>query len=451
MIRSAPLFVALLPSALLSQQHAGIPEEVRANVHARVEAGTWPSLVIGIVDQQGKRYFAYGSTRAEGRAVDEHTVYEIGSVTKVFTSLALADMAVRGELDLDASLQELLPPEVKVPTRNGKPITPRLLAAQRSGLPRMPENFAPSDSTNPYADYDATRLFNFLSGYSLSHDPGERYEYSNLGLGLLGVVLARHDRASYEAMIQRRVLGPLGMSSTMIRLTPAARARLATGHAGDRPVANWDFDAFAGAGAIRSDAEDMLRFVAAAAGISGTPLDSAFRLSETRQFDAGSPTMSIGMGWHILQRPTERIIWHNGGTGGYRSFVGFDPARRVGVVVLANSSLSVDDVGYHLLDSTMALVVPRVAITLAADSREAYVGRFQLAPSFILTITREGSSLYLQATGQPRFGIFASKRDEFFLREVQAEISFERDGQGLVNALVLHQNGANQRAPRVKE
>jgi serine-type D-Ala-D-Ala carboxypeptidase/endopeptidase len=445
----ALLLAGLLPSGLLSQKPAGIPEDVRANVRARVEAGSWPSVAIGIVDRHGMRYFAYGGPA--GQSVDEHTVYEIGSITKVFTSLALADMAIRGELSLDAPIQQYLPAQVKAPEHGGKPITLRLLAGQRSGLPRMPTNFAPADPNNPYADYDTTRLYRFLSEHTLARDPGERYEYSNLGVGLLGVILARHDKTSYEAMLRRRILDPLGMKSTMIQLTPDARKRLAPGHAGGKAVANWDLDALAGAGALRSDAKDMLRFVAAALGLKSTRLDSAFRLTEARQFDAGSPTMSIGMGWHILQRPATRIIWHNGGTGGYRSFAGFSPERRIGVVVLANSTLSVDDLGYHLLDSSMAMVAPRIALALPGDSLQAYVGRFQLAPSFILTITREGNALYLQATGQPRFPLFATRRDEFFLRDVQAEISFERNAQNQVEALVLHQNGAHQRAARVKD
>src|SRR5207249_3600795 len=133
-------------------------------------------------------------------------------------------------------IQQYLPPDVKVPEHGGKQITARLLAGQRSGLPRMPTNFAPRDAANPYADYDTTRLYRFLSDYTLPRDPGERYEYSNLGVGLLGVILARHDRTSYEAMLRRRVLDPLGMKSTVIQLTPDARTHLAPGHAGAQIV-----------------------------------------------------------------------------------------------------------------------------------------------------------------------------------------------------------------------
>jgi hypothetical protein len=249
-------------------------------------------------------------------------------------------------------------------------------------------------------------------------------------------------------MVTRRVLAPLRMNSTMVTLTADARSRLAHGHNGGQEAANWDIDALAGAGALRSDAVDMTTFLAAAMGLRSTPLDSAFALTEQTQFDAGSPSMDIGLGWHIWKRPTMRIIWHNGGTGGYRTFIGFDPARKVGVVVLSNSSQSADDIGLHTLDPTMPLVVPRVAIPMTADALEAYVGRFDLSPSFALTITRDGDVLRAQATDQPRFRLWPSAPNEFFLREVDAQVSFVRDSTGRVASLVLHQNGRNMPAPR---
>ena len=444
------LLLSALPSAAPGQSPATLPESVRANLLARIASGSWPGVVIGLIDRSGARYYAFGkSALPDGAPVGASTVFEIGSISKVFTSLALADMVVRGEAKLDDPIQGYLPAGIQAPERSGKPITLRLLAAQRSGLPRMPGNFEPRDSTNPYADYDSTRMYAFLSGYTLPRDPGAQYEYSNLGVGLLGTLLARKDGGTWETMVQRRVLRPLGMRATMVKLTPEARANLAPGHSAGRPVPNWELDALAGAGALRSTAEDMTRFLAAAMGLRPTPLDSAFRLTEAPQFDAGSPTMQIGMGWHILGRPTMEIVWHNGGTGGYRSFAGFDRTRQLGVVVLANSTVSVDDIGFHLLDSTRALVAPRVAIALPEDSLEAYVGRYQLAPTFRIAITRQRDTLYAQATGQDRFPLFASARNEFFLRDVDAQVSFERDGQDRVVALILHQGGGNPRAPRM--
>jgi D-alanyl-D-alanine-carboxypeptidase/D-alanyl-D-alanine-endopeptidase len=442
---------ALLPLVALSAARAQgfqIPDEVRDNVRARVANGWSVGMVIGVVDRTGARYFSYGTTaRAGGRPVDQRTVYEIGSVTKVFTALALADMVVKGAVRLDDPVQRYLPDSVHVPTREGLSITLRLLSAQRSGLPALPSNIAPADSGNPYADYDAGRLYAFLNTYALSGDPGTRYEYSNLGVGLLGFALARRAGTPYETLILRRVVTPLALASTRVTLTRDLRARLAHGYQGEREVRNWDFDALAGAGALRSTAADLTKFLAAAMGLVHTPLDSAFRLTEAIQGDAG-PNMRIGLAWHVVGRDTTVAYWHNGGTGGYHSFIGFDPRRKVGVVVLSNTDESTDDLGFHLLIPAVPLATLRPLVVLPPDSLDAYAGEYQLAPSFVITVVRVGPNLIVQATGQRANVVYPSGRDEFFFRAVDAQISFVRDSTGRVGSLVLHQNGHDLPAPR---
>jgi len=439
-------------AAPLTGQQAAITDSVRAHVRALVDAGWSPSIVVGVVDASGARYFAYGTTAAEGgAAVDEHTVYEIGSITKTFTGVVLADMAVKGEVSLDDPVARYLPDTVRVPGTDSLPITLRLLSAQRSGLPRMPGNFAPADPANPYADYDAARLYAFLGSYTLPRAPGAAYEYSNLGVGLLGLALARRAGTTYEELVRRRILAPLGMTSTTITLGDAARARLAKGSADGRTVANWDLDALAGAGALRSTARDMTTFLAAAMGLMRSPLDSAFRLATEPRFDAGpGGIMRVGLGWHVRQAPGgPRIVWHNGGTGGYHSWAGYDPARGVGVVVLANSTENIDDIGLHLLDPSRPLSAVQAAITLPAAALDEYVGSYPLTPAFVITVTREGNQLTAQATGQPAFRIWASAADEFFYKVVDAQITFTRGADGKVDALVLHQGGRDLRAARV--
>lgn len=359
-MRRTLLLAPLLLAAPLAAQ-LPIPEAVQANVRARVDQALSVGIVIGVVDAAGTRYFAYGNTAMQGgRPVDEHSIYEIGSITKVFTAVALTDMVVRGEVSLDDPVERYLPAGSVVPRRGGRQITLRLLSAQQSGLPRMPTNFAPADQSNPFADYDEDRLLAFLRGHELSRDPGERYEYSNVGVGLLGFALARRDGGSYERMIERRILAPLGMRESMVTLTPEAQSRLAMGHSGGRQVPSWDINALAGAGALRSTAADMTRFLAAAMGLTRSPLDSAFALSFTPQGSAGG-TMDIALGWHILKRPTLNVVWHNGGTGGNRTWAGFDPARKIGVVVLTNSTSGADVIGVHLLDPTIPLSLPASA------------------------------------------------------------------------------------------
>jgi len=256
----------------------------------------------------------------------------------VFTALLLANMAERGEVALRDPVVKYLPPGTKMPERNGRSITPVDLATHTSGLPRLPTNMSPKDPNNPYADYSVKQLYEFLSTYQLSRDIGSQYEYSNLGGGLLGHALALRAGMSYEDLVESRICAPLGMNSTRITLTPEMKGRLAGGHnAALETVENWDLPTLAGAGALRSTANDLLTFVAANLGYTKSPLASAMAAMLKERRPTGQPGLEVALGWHIFTTGGKEIIWHNGGTGGYRSFMGLGPKARVGGVVLSNA------------------------------------------------------------------------------------------------------------------
>ena len=178
-------------------------------------------IVVGVIEPQGRRFVSYGSLQKGGtRRPDADTVFEIGSVTKVFTSLLLSDMVQRGQVSLDDPVSKYLPDGVKVPERNGRAITLVDLATHTSGLPRLPGNLHPKDPANPYADYSSEQLYEFLSTYQLPRDVGSKFEYSNLGGGLLGFALARRAGTDYESLVRSRITAPLGMKSTGITLSP---------------------------------------------------------------------------------------------------------------------------------------------------------------------------------------------------------------------------------------
>jgi CubicO group peptidase (beta-lactamase class C family) len=264
-------------------------------------------------------------------------------------------------------------------------------------------------------------------------------------MGLLGHVLARRAGMSYEALVTERILTPLGMTDTRIALTPEMRTRLASGHAADlEPAANWDLTVLAGAGAWRSTATDMLRFLGAAIQPPRTPLGRALEMAMQPRHETGTPGLQIGLGWHMLRQNGRLITWHNGQTGGYHAFLGYDSASAAGVVVLANSAISIDDIARHVLDPASPVqhpAPPRPAVAVDAAVLERYVGRYELAPQFVLDITREGDVLYLQATGQPRVRMFAASPTRFFLRVVEAEVEFTIDAAGAATGLVLFQGG----------
>jgi CubicO group peptidase (beta-lactamase class C family) len=438
--------------APLSAQARVLPADsaVLAIIRQRVDEKHNAGIVVGLLQRgQKPRVVGYGPGPG-GKTLDGNSVFEIGSITKTFTSTVLADMARRGEVKLDDPVSKYLPADDKVPSRGGKQITLIDLATQTSGLPRMPSNFAPKDPTNPYADYDGTRMFAFLGSYTLPRDIGAEFEYSNLGVGLLGFTLSMRNGTSYETMMRSRVFDPLGMRDSRVQLTPEMKARLAPGHnAAGAVVANWDLDALAGAGAIRSTVNDMLKYLAANMDSTSRPLGPAMHDAQRPLRPAGG--MRIGMNWLTLAGNGHDVTWHNGGTGGYSTFIGFDNANGIGVVVLSNTSQSVDDIGMHLLDAARPIKVFTKEITLAPAALDRYVGDYELAPALHFVLTREGNALFVQPTGQEKFQIFAEKENEFFLKAVDGvKLSFTVSAGGAVTGLVLHQNGADQPGRKVK-
>lgn len=438
--------------------------EIRAILAQRVDKFHQSvGIVAGTIGPEGRKVVSYGALeKGDPRVLNGDTVFEIGSVTKVFTSLLLSDMALRGQLALTDPIAKYLPADVKVPQRNGEQITLQDLATHTSGLPRLPSNLKPKDPANPYADYSVAQLYEFLSSYELPRDIGSRYEYSNLGGGLLGHVLTLRAGMDYEALVRARITGPLEMNSTGIALSAGMKARMAVGHDDKlKPAANWDLPTLAGAGALRSTANDMLTFLAANLGYNKTPLAPAMAAMLDVSRPSGTPGLSVALAWHIYSTPQgDRLIWHNGGTGGYRSFIGYDPKTRIGVVVLANAETAagVNDIGLHLLNTKApllnesAFLPPQERKEVAVDPKlfDRYAGRYQLAPNFVLAITREGDHLFAQATGQPKLELFAEGEKEYFLKVVDAQITFEVDAGGAVNQLVLHQAGRNAPAKRIE-
>ena len=332
-------------------QAAGKPS-LDALLKERVDSGKGVGIVTAILEADGSSTVAaYGKSGPDALPLDADSVFEIGSITKVFTSAILADMVERAEVKLDDPVQKFLPAGVTVPRRGDRQITLQDLATHTSGLPRLPNNMAPANPQDPYADYTADRLYAFLKSYELTRDIGALHEYSNLGAGLLGHALALRANKSYESLVKERILDPLGMTRTAITLSPWMKQHLALGHnAAGAVVPNWDIGVLAGAGGLRSTANDMLRFARASLpGATGRLPGLMQQMQEIRRKDV-RPDMSQALGWLVRHRGGQSIVWHNGGTGGYRSWLGVDPAARRGAVVLANSLHGVDDLGYRLLE-----------------------------------------------------------------------------------------------------
>lgn len=419
-----------------------IPANVREHLSQRVANGYTVGAVMCVVDAHGACCMSEGRIAIDADAkVNEKSVFEIGSITKAFTGVLLADMALRGEVSLDDPVQEYLPADTKMPSRGDKQITLRDLATHRSGLPRLPDNLEPADPDNPYADYNEKRLLDFLSNHQLARDIGEKYEYSNLGVGLLGYVLARKAGKSYEQLVIDRIGTPWGIKDTRVSLTDDMKARLAKGHSGGKQVKNWDLDILAGAGALRSTPLDMVTFIEANLRATDPKGSKALQASYKEPRDTGTPDLSVGLGWHVWKKHGTEIIWHNGGTGGYRSFCGFAPDKKLGVVLLTNSDFDLDAAGLHVLEPKYQLPEIKRSTKIDGAKLDDFVGFYELQPGVIITIAREDDQLFAQLTGQPKFPVFAESDSKFFFKVVDAQLSFIREADGKVDHLILHQNG----------
>jgi CubicO group peptidase (beta-lactamase class C family) len=408
-------------------------------------------FVVGIYKDGEQQVIGYGETqKGKGIAPEGDTIYEIGSASKVFTGVLLADLVQRGRVKLDDPMQKYLPKAAKTQLSNASGITFEHLATHTSGLPRLPDNLQPADPMNPYADYTPRQMSTFLKDHQLRRAPGE-YEYSNFGMGLLGVLLAGRARVPYEELLVKHIAKPCGMDDTCVKLSSEQRERLAPPYdAALQTTSNWDFRAFAGAGGIRSTTNDMLKFIAANLANDDGPLTKAFQLSHQKRHTMPDG-QATGLAWHIARDGITR--WHNGMTGGYASWVAVVPSHDLGVVVLSNTAtMEITELGEKItriafgekIESPAALPIVEVAPAVL----EKYEGAYAITPQFALTVTLEGDKLMVQATGQQKFQVYPESETKFIYKVVDAQLTFVGEKNGKAELLILHQNGANQVATR---
>jgi D-alanyl-D-alanine-carboxypeptidase/D-alanyl-D-alanine-endopeptidase len=336
----------------------------------RLSAGDLAERVERVLDKNAKKYvgLAVGvrhgdTTYTTGRGrvgedrpqpPDERTIFEIGSITKVFTATLLADMAREGLVALDDPVQRYLPDGVTIPVR-GRPITLADLASHTSGLPRLPKGLlrlALRESKNPYASFGTERFWTAVSQTRPRRRPGRQVRYSNYGAGLLGNVLALRAGSTYETLVQARICRPLGMADTTIAVPEEKLARFAQGHdRRRRAVPPWDLPSLPGAGALRSTVADLLIFLRAQLGDAPEALAEAFRM--THEPRARRRKLEVGLGWFRLpwRGRAERVIWHDGGTGGCYSVAGFVRELDLAAVVFTNSARPVDRIGLQIVES----------------------------------------------------------------------------------------------------
>lgn len=446
-----PIAAALLLAVVSTSAGATGSGTLDATVAKRLHGDrTGACFAVAVIDETIERSFVCADAGKPAR-IDASSAFEIGSVSKTFTSLLLADLIEQGKADLDDLLSDYLPEGSVVPDFQGKPIRLRHLVTHTSGLPALPPGNLVNDPADPYAALTPVALTEALGKTRLDREPGTRFEYSNYASMLLSYAVARRGGTDLGSLLQRRVFEPLQMHGAHLA-DPPAGVRTAQGHtANARATRPWRFHPdLSGVGGIRATLEDMVRYVQAHLGLRASPLDAALR--RTRQPVETGATRPMAMNWMLAPVSGRTVHAHEGGTGGFSSFVAFDAQARRGVVVLSDTSLvsmgGLGSLGLHLLDPALPLGAPRKAIEAPRALLEALQGTWQLQGGPRMEVRRKGGALEVQVPGQPGFAMGHDDAGDFYPLAFDALLRPKKNPDGTYG-FTWHQGGGAMSAQRV--
>lgn len=360
------LGILLLAIITLMGEHKVCAQDLEAKVNEVVkpllDGNKNLGIAVGVFDigSEYPRMFFYGRTNKEEKVQpDEYTVFEIGSITKTFTTTMLVMMERDGKIKINDPVANYLPAGMTIHNHSSNEITRILhLATHTAGFPRLPSNLIGASKTNiknPYKNYNEEDLTSFVNNFIADRAPGHQYEYSNVGMGFLGYVMTKVGGTTYQGLLDQYLLDSLGMQWTGVNMTPEMQKSLAKGYnENGEPSGSWDFDVLTGAGGIKSNMKDMLTYLAFQMGKTNKlNFKEGLTLMQKRRAETGMDNIWIGLGWHISETSGgKQVIWHDGGTGGYRSMIAFMPELQTGVVVLTNQASNVDVVAMEILRYT---------------------------------------------------------------------------------------------------
>lgn len=421
-------------------------EAVAAQLAPYIEGELAWGVVIGLYDAGKTEIYGFGKGPG-GKQPDGKTLFDLGTLTKVYTGLLLAEAVQRKEVDLDAPISDLLPTGVTVPTKDDVAISAKHLALHSSGLPRHPASLtARKPPPDPFASYSADALYQDLVTTTLTTAPGTEIQISDYGVGLLGFALGRKIGSGYGAALKSRVLDPLGLADTFLTLPAGATSRKAIGTDDNlEPAPRWTWGALAGAGALVSNARDCLKFLDAqldaAAGSRGT-LRPQLRLAQEAQLDRNGENEALG--WMI--DATGRR-WYDGRTSGFRTYMAFDPKTKRGVVVLASTSTTLVDFLGPLMFEVLAGTAKAPAPLPTAAQLGTYAGTYDFS-GVKLSVVVANKRLYIEGPDEPRHRMAPYGDKGFWVDDLNAAAKFVLEGDA-VKAMVFNVGGKVLTAPRV--
>jgi len=431
-----------------------LEDSVEGVISPLIESGERVGIAVGVVYGGVWRSFGYGEEiEGSGTGPDENTIYQIASTTKTFTAILLSDMVKRGEVGLDDPLGLYLP--VAIPSLGGRNITLLDLATHTSGLPPIPANFEPDDELNPYADYSMEMMYEFLEDCTLSYIPGHQYQYSNLGVALLGYALELAAGKPYEELIIERICRPLGMYGTLFELDPGHAAMLAQGYWSElngsltppsfvhEAVPAWDTGVFSPAGGLYSSVHDMLAYIAANLGSTGMEISSAMEITQTSCREA-YPSMDICLGWHRTTRDGAQVLMHHGATFGFNSNLLFSRDEGIGVVLLSNTyvpeSDSLDEAGFEILQilrERECMSNYRKLLDAHASFRETHISEMGSLNRTCNSLVTENSDLMVDIDElESALENLNASRETLLLDKIELDEKL-REARNLVNILTI--------------
>lgn len=427
-LKFAPLALALLAA----NAHAMSDNELRQVVDQRLKGDRTGACMAVAVIEQGSvaRTFACADDK-EAQRIDASSAFEIGSVSKTMTAALLAELIGQGKASLDDPLSTYLPATTKVPDFQGKPILLRHVVTHTSGLPALPARLGATDMNDPYANLTEEALLASLGDASLSAAPGSRFEYSNFASMVLSYAVARRAGQDYEGLLRKQLFAPLAMQHAYIKQVPAG-IRAAQGHApSGKPVPAWNFATnLAGVGGVRATLEDMVKYAQGELGQPTVSITPALKLSQQELSKA--PPMA--MNWMLMPVAGRTVHVHEGGTGGFSSFVAFDTTRQRAVVILSdttwNSLGSLGSLGLHLVDASLPLGKPRKETRPDPALLDGLAGDYQLAGGMKMRLTRQGDALVIQAEGQGAYTMGYDDAGDFYPRDFDALLRPVRGSDG---------------------
>ncbi len=430
-----------------------VESTLRLHLNERMDRELNQAIVIGVVTSMGEEYLTAGNLEAgDPTKPDKNTIFEIGGVTKVFTAATVSDLVQARQLTWKTTAAALLPQDAQPPIFDGEYINLHQLATHSSGLPPQPLDLKPADPANPLADYDEAALYRDLPMTGYGFRPGSNYVHSDLGYGLLGHLLELRMGQPYEEIVTERITGPLKLKDTVVTLSEEQQKRLAPPHEGLSPAKSTDWGVLQGAGALKSTAEDLLQYLKAQMGMIKTSKVKAFSVTHTPIVPTGDKDTLSGYGWQITNKEGTTVFWHNGLTGGYAAFIGFNPGRRIGVAVLTNTSLSVDEIGFYLLAPEVFPLgdfPPLMRLPEAVLAR--YPGTYNIAPGANIEVTRAGQRLYATLPGGATYRLYPITDTRFGLAKGDMTLNFQAPGKrGPAKALLVEEKLSSYAAKRVE-